>query len=71
MSAGKGFITDNYQRAPCNLPKQHCGGPAGVPVYHPAMRPNQPTQILVVDDDPDLRDLLREYLTQQGFEVRR
>lgn len=33
------------------------------------MRPNQPTQILVVDDDPDLRDLLREYLTQQGFAV--
>ncbi|MCZ3141045.1 response regulator, partial [Acinetobacter baumannii] len=36
---------------------------------HPAMRSNQPTQILVVDDDPDLRDLLREYLTQQGFAV--
>ncbi|TWG86301.1 winged helix family two component transcriptional regulator [Cupriavidus gilardii J11] len=33
------------------------------------MRSNQPTQILVVDDDPDLRDLLREYLTQQGFAV--
>lgn len=33
------------------------------------MRANQPTQILVVDDDPELRDLLREYLTQQGFAV--
>ncbi|WP_091906699.1 response regulator [Chitinasiproducens palmae] len=27
------------------------------------------TQILVVDDDQDLRDLLREYLTRQGMEV--
>ena len=27
------------------------------------------TKILVVDDDVDLRDLLREYLTQQGFAV--
>jgi two-component system OmpR family response regulator len=33
------------------------------------MRTNQPTQILVVDDDPELRDLLREYLTSQGFAV--
>ncbi len=33
------------------------------------MRTNQPTQILVVDDDPELRDLLREYLTPQGFAV--
>ena len=27
------------------------------------------TKILVVDDDVELRDLLREYLTQQGFAV--
>jgi len=27
------------------------------------------TQILVVDDDADLRDLLREYLVKQGLEV--
>ncbi len=27
------------------------------------------TQILVVDDDPDLRDLLGRYLKEQGFEV--
>ncbi|AKJ70278.1 two-component system response regulator OmpR [Pandoraea thiooxydans] len=28
-----------------------------------------PMKILVVDDDPDLRDLLREYLTRHGFAV--
>ena len=27
------------------------------------------TKILVVDDDVELRDLLREYLSQQGFAV--
>jgi two-component system phosphate regulon response regulator OmpR len=27
------------------------------------------TQILVIDDDPELRDLLREYLTRQNIEV--
>src|SRR6201747_367326 len=27
------------------------------------------TQILVVDDDPELRDLLRDYLNRQGMEV--
>ncbi len=43
-----------------------CGAGAD---YHVPMRTNQPTQILVVDDDPELRDLLREYLTQQGFAV--
>ena len=42
---------------------------SGQPDYHVPMRTNQPTQILVVDDDPELRDLLREYLTQQGFAV--
>ena len=26
-------------------------------------------KILVVDDDPDLRDLLREYLSRHGFSV--
>ena len=41
----------------------------GRPDYHVPMRTNQPTQILVVDDDPELRDLLREYLTSQGFAV--
>ena len=29
----------------------------------------QPTKILVVDDDADLRRLLGEYLTREGFEV--
>ena len=27
------------------------------------------TQILVVDDDAELRDLLRDYLVRQGIEV--
>ena len=27
------------------------------------------TQILVVDDDSELRDLLRDYLVRQGIEV--
>jgi two-component system phosphate regulon response regulator OmpR len=27
------------------------------------------TQILIIDDDPELRDLLRDYLTRQGIEV--
>lgn len=27
------------------------------------------TQILIVDDDPELRDLLRDYLNRQGIEV--
>jgi len=29
----------------------------------------RPPDVLVVDDDPRLRDLLRRYLTQQGFSV--
>jgi len=29
----------------------------------------QDTQILVVDDDPDLRELLGNYLSEQGFQV--
>jgi two-component system, OmpR family, phosphate regulon response regulator OmpR len=29
----------------------------------------QPTRILVVDDDTRIRDLLRRYLTQEGFDV--
>ena len=35
-------------------------------MQHPAPRPNK---ILVVDDDTRIRDLLRRYLTQEGFEV--
>lgn len=31
--------------------------------------PSRPTKLLVVDDDARIRDLLRRYLTQQGFEV--
>lgn len=30
---------------------------------------NKPDRILVVDDDSRMRDLLRRYLTQEGFEV--
>jgi two-component system phosphate regulon response regulator OmpR len=30
---------------------------------------NRPDKILVVDDDARIRDLLRRYLTQEGFEV--
>ena len=30
---------------------------------------NKPTKILVVDDDARIRDLLRRYLSQEGFEV--
>lgn len=33
------------------------------------MTPPKPTRILVVDDDPKLRDLLNRYLTEQGLEV--
>jgi two-component system phosphate regulon response regulator OmpR len=35
-------------------------------MQHPAPRPNK---ILVVDDDTRIRDLLRRYLTQEGFDV--
>ena len=31
--------------------------------------PHRPDKILVVDDDARIRDLLRRYLTQEGFEV--
>ena len=32
--------------------------------------PNQrPDRVVVVDDDARIRDLLRRYLTQEGFEV--
>jgi two-component system phosphate regulon response regulator OmpR len=31
--------------------------------------PSQTTRILVVDDDTRIRDLLRRYLTQEGFDV--
>lgn len=31
--------------------------------------PTRPTRILVVDDDARIRDLLRRYLSQEGFEV--
>lgn len=35
-------------------------------MQHPPARPNK---ILVVDDDNRIRDLLRRYLTQEGFDV--
>jgi two-component system phosphate regulon response regulator OmpR len=36
----------------------------------PAARPSgRPQRLLVVDDDPRIRDLLRRYLVQEGFEV--
>ena len=35
-------------------------------MQNPAPRPNK---ILVVDDDTRIRDLLRRYLTQEGFDV--
>jgi two-component system phosphate regulon response regulator OmpR len=36
----------------------------------PAARPcGRPQRLLVVDDDPRIRDLLRRYLVQEGFEV--
>ncbi|MBS1186259.1 MAG: ompR [Burkholderiaceae bacterium] len=35
----------------------------------PATNPNHGAKILVVDDDVRLRDLLRRYLTEQGFQV--
>ena len=31
--------------------------------------PSRPNKILVVDDDTRIRDLLRRYLTQEGFDV--
>ena len=33
------------------------------------METKNPSKILVVDDDPRLRDLLRRYLGEQGFNV--
>src|SRR6266571_2467095 len=35
----------------------------------PTMETKNPSKILVVDDDPRLRDLLRRYLGEQGFTV--
>lgn len=35
----------------------------------PSVTPNHGAKILVVDDDARLRDLLRRYLTEQGFTV--
>ncbi len=35
----------------------------------PGMETKNPSKILVVDDDPRLRDLLRRYLGEQGFNV--
>src|ERR1700758_2310915 len=35
----------------------------------PTMETKNPSKILVVDDDPRLRDLLRRYLGEQGFNV--
>jgi two-component system phosphate regulon response regulator OmpR len=34
-----------------------------------AQTPDRPDKILVVDDDARIRDLLKRYLTQEGFEV--
>jgi two-component system phosphate regulon response regulator OmpR len=31
--------------------------------------PSRPNKILVVDDDARIRDLLRRYLAQEGFDV--
>ncbi len=62
ITSASRVISRNKAVAPIRL--EH-----GQPDYHVPMRTNQPTQILVVDDDPELRDLLREYLTQQGFAV--
>ena len=31
--------------------------------------PDRPDKILVVDDDARIRDLLKRYLTQEGFDV--
>jgi two-component system, OmpR family, phosphate regulon response regulator OmpR len=33
------------------------------------METTTPARILLVDDDPGLRDLLRRYLKEQGYEV--
>ena len=33
-----------------------------------ATTPNRTDKVLVVDDDARIRDLLRRYLTQEGFE---
>jgi DNA-binding response OmpR family regulator len=36
---------------------------------HERLLPTPPDRIVVVDDDARIRDLLRRYLTQEGFEV--
>ncbi len=38
----------------------------GTPMATPS---NRTDKVLVVDDDARIRDLLRRYLTQEGFEV--
>lgn len=41
----------------------------GLNCLHPTMSTLTSSRILVVDDDPDLRDLLRTYLGANGFDV--
>jgi two-component system phosphate regulon response regulator OmpR len=38
-------------------------------MIQPPDRPDRPDKILVVDDDARIRDLLKRYLTQEGFDV--
>ena len=35
----------------------------------PRAEPREALEVLIVDDEPDIRDLLSEYCTAQGFRV--
>jgi DNA-binding NtrC family response regulator len=45
------------------------GGFSAVTVHMPRSEQREPLEVLIVDDEPDIRDLLSEYCTAQGFRV--
>jgi CheY-like chemotaxis protein len=44
-------------------------GPAPAKDQRPAPRPSTPRTVLVIDDDPTVRDLMERFLTKEGFSV--
>lgn len=42
--------------------------PTTQPVLHQMLEPEQPT-VLVIDDDPHVRELMQRFLTKEGFQV--
>ena len=45
------------------------GWASGGPRSHRAPAMDEKTHIIVVDDEPDIREMLQEYLAGQGFAV--